>query len=67
MKAPKPKATKPAAPRLSYSVNEAAEAISLSPRSVWTLIAKGKIETRKIGCRTVIPAQSLHSLLERAA
>jgi len=53
--------------KIFYSVNEAAEATSLSRRTIYNLIQRQAIETRKIGTRTVIPAGSLHNLPDRAA
>jgi excisionase family DNA binding protein len=53
-------------PKLAYSIGEAANAISIGRSKIYELIAQGRIETRKIGKRTVIPAASLHRLLEAA-
>ncbi len=50
--------------KLAYSISEAAAAISIGRSKIYELIAEGRIEVRKIGKRTVIPAASLHSLLE---
>lgn len=52
--------------KLAYSIPEAANAISIGRSKLYELIAEGRIETRKIGRRTVIPAASLHRLLEVA-
>ena len=52
--------------KLAYSISEAADAISIGRSKIFLLISEGKIETRKIGSRTVIPAASLHRLLEAA-
>lgn len=49
---------------LAVSINEAAKALSLGRSTIYVLIAKGRLETRKIGKRTVIPAASLTKLLE---
>ena len=56
----------PDTPKLAYSISEAAHAISIGRSKIFELISEGKIETRKIGRRTVIPAASLHRLLEVA-
>jgi len=53
-------------PKLAYSISEAANAISIGRSKLYQLIAEGSVETRKIGKRTVIPAASLHRLLEAA-
>lgn len=50
--------------KLAYSISEAANAISIGRSKIYQLISEGRIETRKIGKRTVIPAASLHRLLE---
>lgn len=50
--------------KLAYSIPEAATAISIGRSKVYALIAEGRLETRKIGKRTVIPAASLAKLLE---
>jgi len=52
--------------KLAYSIPEAATAISIGRSKLYELIAEGRVETRKIGKRTVIPAASLHRLLEVA-
>lgn len=52
--------------KLAYSISEAATAISIGRSKLYELIAEGRVETRKIGKRTVIPAASLHRLLEAA-
>ena len=53
-------------PKLAYSIPEAAHAISIGRSKIYSMIAAGTIETRKIGSRTIIPAASLHRLLEAA-
>lgn len=50
--------------KLAYSISEAAAAISIGRSKIYELIAEGRIEIRKIGKRTVIPAASLELLLE---
>jgi excisionase family DNA binding protein len=54
-------------PRLAYSVKEAAAALSLSKGTIWNRIADGTLPARRIGSRTVIPASSLHALIEGEA
>ena len=53
--------------KLAYSVNEASEATSFSVRTIWTMIGRGDIESRKIGGRVIIPAESLQQLIDKAA
>jgi excisionase family DNA binding protein len=49
---------------LAYRIDEAAEMASISRRMIYSLIAKGKLKTIKIGgCRRV-PAKALHALIE---
>lgn len=50
-------------PRLGYSINEASEATSMSKRTIWRLIADGKLKTVQVGRRVIITAKSLHTLM----
>lgn len=50
--------------KLAFSIREACEATSLSRSSIYAHIAAGRLHTVRIGGRTVIPANSLQSLLE---
>lgn len=50
--------------KLAYSIPEAAAAVSIGRSKVYALIAEGRLETRKIGKRTLIPAASLAKLLD---
>ena len=52
--------------KLAYSIKEAASALSLGRSRIYELLNEGKLESRKIGKRTVIPTASLHRLLEAA-
>ncbi len=52
--------------KLAYSIGEAASALSIGRSKIYLLLAEQKLESRKIGKRTVIPAASLHRLLEAA-
>ena len=54
----------PGQTKLAYSIPEAAAAVSIGRSKVYGLIAEGRLETRKIGKRTVILAASLSKLLE---
>ena len=53
-------------PVLAYSIKGACAATSLSRSRIYELLRDKKLESRKIGKRTVIPASSLHRLLEAA-
>lgn len=50
-------------PKLAYSIREACEASSLGRSTVYAHIAAGRLQFRKIGGRTVIPADSLHAFI----
>lgn len=52
---------------LAYSVKEACKVTSLGRTYLYLLIKEGRLEARKIGSRTIIPATSLHALIERSA
>lgn len=49
---------------LAYSIKGAVAASSLSRPRLYQLIREGKLETRKLGRRTVILAESLRRLIE---
>ncbi|WP_227339755.1 helix-turn-helix domain-containing protein [Sphingopyxis sp. P8] len=48
---------------LAYSVNEACRVSSLGRTRLYQLIGEGRLEVRKIGKRTLIPAASLRALV----
>ena len=50
--------------RIGVSVNDAATMISLSVRSVWTLIKEGKIRHTKYGKRCIVSVQSLREFID---
>ena len=49
---------------LAYSIMGAMAVTSLSRPRLYQLIREGKLESRKLGRRTVILADSLHRLVE---
>lgn len=49
---------------LAYSIKEASRATSLGRTKIYQLIASRRLDVIRIGKRTLIPAQSLHQLLE---
>ena len=49
--------------RVLYTVPESAAQLSLGERTVWDLIRKGEIATRRVGTRVLVP----HSECERFA
>lgn len=50
-------------PKLAFTVVEACHAIGIGRSKLYELIGQGRIETRKIGSRTIIPAESLRALI----
>ena len=48
---------------LAYSVNEACRVSSLGRTRLYQLIGEGRLEIRKVGKRTLIPAASLRALV----
>lgn len=52
---------------LAYSVGEACRVSSLGRTRLYQLIGEGRLEVRKIGRRTLIPAASLRALIEGEA
>ncbi len=53
--------------RRALSIKEAAEACNLSRATVYRLIADGKLETRKIGARRLVPVGAIDALLSGGA
>jgi excisionase family DNA binding protein len=49
--------------KLAYSIREACEASSLGKTKIYALIGAGKLQSVRIGGRTVIPAESLNALI----
>lgn len=49
---------------LAYSIAEACRVSSLGRTRLYQLINEGKLQVRKIGNRTLIPAASLRALIE---
>ena len=49
---------------LAYSVADACKVSSIGKTRLYSLIAEGRLEARKIGKRTLIPAASLRALIE---
>lgn len=48
---------------LAYSISEACRVSSLGRTRIYQLIGEGRLEVRKIGKRTLIPATSLRALI----
>ncbi len=52
---------------LAYSVADACRVSTIGKTRLYQLIAEGKLEARKIGKRTLIPAASLRALINGTA
>lgn len=65
---PKPKKAivLPPGAKLSYSVGESAEALGLSPATVWDMIRKGELEAKRLRGRTLLPLTELERVLAEA-
>jgi len=50
---------------LAVNLPEAARRLSVSPRTIATLVAQRKLPSRKIGRRRVIPIRALQAFLTR--
>lgn len=50
--------------KIGYSIREACEASSLSRSTIYNHIAAGRLQKRRVGGRTIIPAASLRGLIE---
>jgi excisionase family DNA binding protein len=48
---------------VATSVNDAAKALSLGRTSIYALIKQGRLETVKLGRRTLVTVQSIRSLV----
>ncbi len=48
---------------LAYSIDDACRVSTLGRTRLYQLIGEGRLETRKIGKRTLIPAASLRALI----
>lgn len=53
----------PNTPKLAYSINEACKASSLGRTTIYAHIGANRLKAVRIGGRTVIPAESLHALI----
>ena len=53
--------------KLAFSIREACEASSLGRTTIYGHIASGRLEAKRIGGRTIIPAASLLRLIDGEA
>lgn len=49
--------------KLCLSINEAAETLSVTPRFVHMLIAKGDVKSVRLGRRRLVPREALERLI----
>ncbi len=57
----------PNSPKLAFSIREACAASSLGKTTLYTHINSGRLKAIRLGGRTLIPAESLHTLLSGEA
>ncbi len=50
--------------KLVYRPREAQESLGIRNTKFWQLVKEGKLETRKLGGATVVPAESLRRFVE---
>ncbi len=51
---------------IAYSIEDACRASSLGRTNIYRLIKEGKLTVKKIGGRTLVPADSLRRLINEA-
>ncbi len=51
---------------IAVSVNDAAKALSLGRTSIYALIKEGRLESLKLGRRTLIKTASIRALIDSA-
>lgn len=49
--------------KLAYSINETSEVLGVGRTKIYKEIAKGKLEARKIGKRTVVTSEGLNAYI----
>ena len=50
--------------RLAYSINETARLLSMGRTSIYAMIADNRLETLKLGRRTLVRAESIRRLID---
>lgn len=55
--------TEEQSPRDLYPVNVAAHRLGITPRKLWSVIAQGRIRTKKLDGRRLIPADALEEFI----
>ena len=51
--------------KLAYSINETARVLSMGRTSIYALISDGRLETFKLGRRTLVKAESIKRIVEQ--
>ena len=54
-------------PKFAFSIREACAASGLGKTTLYTHINSGRLKATRVGGRTLIPAESLHTLLNGEA
>ena len=54
------------AERIAYPIADACRVVGIGRTNLYRLINEGKLEARKVGGRTLIPAESLRRLIDDA-
>jgi excisionase family DNA binding protein len=54
-------------PVISYTVKEACRVTGIGRTKLYSLVAAGELQLKKIGRRSLIPAESLHNLINKGA
>ncbi|MES1984290.1 MAG: helix-turn-helix domain-containing protein [Pseudomonadota bacterium] len=54
-------------PKIGYSIREACRASSLGRTTIYNHISAGRLRAVRVGGRTIIPAEALHTLIEGGA
>lgn len=49
---------------IAYSINDACRAVGIGRTYLYKMIGDGRLEVRKVGKRTLIPASSLRRLID---
>lgn len=50
--------------KLAYSINETARLLSMGRTSIYAMIAAGRLDSFKLGTRTLIKADSIRRLVD---
>lgn len=56
----------PNSPKLTYSIDEVAQKLSLGRNTIYNLLNNGELKSLRIGARRVIPADEITRLLNHS-